>query len=100
MATRNRSSRARSARRAARWDSHKPTNTTYTITRKAPQMTSDQLFADRAGFWRRYSAFLIDSITISVLFQLIVAFLFIATSGHIQSETRMAEIGTSGSIQM
>jgi uncharacterized RDD family membrane protein YckC len=63
-------------------------------------MTSDQLFADRAGFWRRYSAFLIDSITISVLFQLIVAFLFIATSGRIQSETRMAEIGTSGSIRM
>src|SRR5712671_3674613 len=48
-----------------------------------PINTPDQI-AVRAGFWRRLFALSIDSITISVLFQLMVAALFIATSGRIQ----------------
>ena len=48
-------------------------------------MTSDQPVGVRAGFWRRsFALFLIDLIIISVPFQLIVAFLFVATSGNIQ----------------
>ena len=47
-------------------------------------MTSDPPVGVRAGFWRRSSAFWIDLIIISVPFQLIVSFLFVVTSGHIQ----------------
>jgi hypothetical protein len=47
-------------------------------------MTSDQPLGVRAGFWRRCFSFLIDLIVILVPFQLIVAYLFVATSGHIQ----------------
>lgn len=47
-------------------------------------MTPDQSIGVRAGFWRRCFAFFIDLIIILVPFQLIVAYLFVATSGHIQ----------------
>jgi uncharacterized RDD family membrane protein YckC len=53
-------------------------------------MTSDQPVGVRAGFWRRSLAFLIDVIIISVPFQVIVAFLFVATSGHIQMGSPVA----------
>jgi hypothetical protein len=38
----------------------------------------------RAGFWRRLIALSIDGIIVSVLFQLVVAVLFFATSGRVQ----------------
>src|SRR5229473_8182056 len=47
-------------------------------------IASDQTVGVRAGFWRRLLAFSIDSIIISVLFQVTVAVLFVATSGRIQ----------------
>lgn len=51
---------------------------------ETPRKSSDQSAGARAGFWRRGLALSIDTIIISVLFQLIVAVLFIATSGRIQ----------------
>jgi len=47
-------------------------------------MPSDQSVGVRAGFWRRFFAVLIDFVIISVPFQLLVALLFVATSGHVQ----------------
>jgi uncharacterized RDD family membrane protein YckC len=47
-------------------------------------MTADQPIGLRAGFWRRWLALLIDAVIISLPFQLIVAILFVATSGRIQ----------------
>ena len=55
-----------------------------TIRNGTLPMTSDQSVGVRAGFWRRCFAFLMDLIIILVPFQLIVAYLFVATSGHIQ----------------
>lgn len=49
-----------------------------------PLKTSDQSVAVRAGFLRRLFALSIDSIIISGLCQLVVASLFVATSGQIQ----------------
>lgn len=42
--------------------------------------TEDQ----RAGFWRRFISFVIDSLVIYALLQLLVAFLFFATDGVVQ----------------
>jgi uncharacterized RDD family membrane protein YckC len=39
---------------------------------------------DNAGFWRRYLAVMIDLVILSLLFQIIGAILFVATSGWIQ----------------
>jgi uncharacterized RDD family membrane protein YckC len=39
---------------------------------------------ERAGFWRRVVAFLIDTLIVSMVVQLMVAFLFFATSGRLQ----------------
>jgi uncharacterized RDD family membrane protein YckC len=44
----------------------------------------DQSIITRAGFWRRYLAFLIDMIVVGLPFQIIAAILFPATSGWIQ----------------
>lgn len=47
-------------------------------------IASDLPGSVRAGVWRRMLALSIDSLIVSVLFQLIVAVLFVATSGRIQ----------------
>ncbi len=45
---------------------------------------SDSFTARRAGFWRRFLAFLIDFVIVVVPMQIVVAILFTATSGHVQ----------------
>jgi RDD family len=47
-------------------------------------MSADQPLGFRAGFWRRFLAFFVDSILVTVPFQLIAAVLFSLTSGWIQ----------------
>jgi uncharacterized RDD family membrane protein YckC len=44
----------------------------------------DEIIEPRAGFWRRFLAFVIDVIIVSLPFQVIGAILFVATSGWIQ----------------
>jgi hypothetical protein len=46
--------------------------------------TIDQPADIRAGFWRRLFAILIDLVVVVVPFQILVAVLFAATSGHVQ----------------
>jgi uncharacterized RDD family membrane protein YckC len=47
-------------------------------------MTFDHPVGVRAGFWRRFFAVIIDLIIVLLPFQLLVAVLFTATSGHVQ----------------
>jgi hypothetical protein len=53
-------------------------------------MTSNPSIGLRAGFWRRLFAISIDSIIVSVLFQVIAAALFAVTSGEIQTHGDVA----------
>ncbi len=50
----------------------------------AERLASDHTVGVRAGFWRRGLAMLIDGIIVSVPLQLMVAVLFVATSGRVQ----------------
>jgi uncharacterized RDD family membrane protein YckC len=61
-------------------------------------MSPDASIGARAGLWRRAVALLIDSLVVSAVLQVIVAFLFAATSGRIQiggdlTYTRCAIVG-------
>ena len=49
-----------------------------------PSTSLDRSIGTRAGFWRRLLAMIIDYAIIALPFQLIVAVLFVATSGRIQ----------------
>ena len=53
-------------------------------------MASTPAIGLRAGFWRRLLAIAIDSLVVSVVFQMVVAALFAATSGRIQAHGDIA----------
>jgi uncharacterized RDD family membrane protein YckC len=53
-------------------------------TATLPREISDASVSMRAGFWRRAFAFSIDTLIVSVVLQLMVVFLFFATSGRVQ----------------
>lgn len=61
-----------------------PTPSAIEQTATLPPQASDVSVGMRAGFWRRAFAFLIDSLIVSAVLQLVVACLFFTTAGRVQ----------------